>query len=118
MKKKIICFDLDNVICLTKKNNYKKSKPIPENIKVINQLYEKGNYIKIFTARFMGRSNQNTSLAIKKGYKLTTNQLKEWKVKYHKLILGKPSFDLYIDDLNHNFDKDWRLDIKKIFKLK
>ena len=27
MKKKIICFDLDNVICLTKKNFYKKSKP-------------------------------------------------------------------------------------------
>jgi len=118
MKKKIICFDLDNVICITKKNNYKKSKPLIENIKVINQLYEKDNYIKIFTARFMGRSNQNRSIAKQKGYQLTTNQLKEWKVKYHELILGKPSFDLYIDDLNHNFDKDWRLDLKKIFNLK
>ena len=118
MKKKIICFDLDNVICITKKNDYKNSKPLTRNIKIINQLYEKNNHIKIFTARFMGRSNQNSSLAIKKGYRITATQLKEWKVKYHELILGKPSFDLYIDDLNHNFDKDWRLDLKKTFNLK
>ena len=28
MKKKIFCFDIDGVICSTKKNNYEKSKPI------------------------------------------------------------------------------------------
>ena len=28
MKKKIICFDLDNTLCRTEKNYYKKSKPI------------------------------------------------------------------------------------------
>ena len=50
MKKKIICFDLDNVICITKKNDYKNSKPLTRNIKIINQLYEKNNHIKIFTA--------------------------------------------------------------------
>ena len=66
MKKNIICFDLDNVICITKKNDYKNSKPLTRNIKIINQLYEKNNHIKIFTARFMGRSNQNSSLAVKK----------------------------------------------------
>ena len=27
MKKKIICFDIDNVICKTKTNEYSKSKP-------------------------------------------------------------------------------------------
>ncbi len=27
MKKKIFCFDLDNTLCVTKKNNYLKSKP-------------------------------------------------------------------------------------------
>ena len=39
MKKKIICFDLDSVICKTKKNFYKESIPIKKNIKVINKLY-------------------------------------------------------------------------------
>ena len=36
--KKIICFDLDNVIVKTKENNYKNSKPIKKNIKLINTL--------------------------------------------------------------------------------
>ena len=29
---------------------------------------------------------------------MTMKQLKKWKVKYHKLIFGKPSFDLFFDD--------------------
>ena len=31
--KKILCFDLDNVICKTTSSNYKKSLPIKNNIK-------------------------------------------------------------------------------------
>jgi hypothetical protein len=34
VKKKIICFDLDNVICITKKNYYLKSKPKKKVIKL------------------------------------------------------------------------------------
>ena len=98
MKKNIICFDLDNVICFTNKNFYKESKPNIEAIKKINLLYKKGFIIKIFTSRFMGRSNENISVAKKKGFKLTEEQLLSWGVKYHSLIFGKPSFDLYIDD--------------------
>ena len=29
---------------------------------------------------------------------LTKNQLETWGVKYHKLFMGKPSGDLYVDD--------------------
>ena len=29
---------------------------------------------------------------------MTLNQLNKWNLKYHKLIFGKPSFDLYVDD--------------------
>ena len=39
---KILCFDIDNVICKTKKNNYKNSKPNKRAIKKINQLYDQG----------------------------------------------------------------------------
>ena len=108
MKKKLIfCFDLDNVICLTNRNYYHKSKPINKSIKVVNKLYDKGYFIKIFTARFMGRSNENVNKAILRGYKDTKKQLDKWKVKYHKLIFGKPSFDVVIDDKSFNFNKNW-----------
>ena len=116
MKKKIICFDLDGVICKTKKNFYKKSIPIKKNIKVLNKLYNQGYFIKIFTSRFMGRSNENIILAKKRGLNITYRQLKKWGVKYHNLIFGKPSFDLYVDDKNLNFDKNWSLKILKILK--
>lgn len=104
---KILCFDIDNVICKTKKNNYKNSKPNKRAIKKINQLYDQGYIIKIFTSRYMGRNNENVSKAKKKGYKMTINQLKKWKIKYHRLIFGKPSFDLFIDDRALFFKKNW-----------
>ena len=58
-----------------------------------------GYVIKIFTSRFMGRSRRIHQRQRKKsGYNLTMRQLKKWNVKYHKLIVGKPSYDLVIDD--------------------
>ena len=45
----------------------------------------------------MGRSKENIDLAKKRGFKLTSDQLKTWNVKYNKLIFGKPSFDLIKD---------------------
>ena len=61
MQKKIktYCFDIDGVICFTKKNYYHNSKPNKKVIKKINQIYEGGNKVIIFTARFMSRSNEN-----------------------------------------------------------
>ena len=113
-KFKIICFDLDNTICKTKKNFYKKSLPIKKNIKIINRLYEDGFYIKIFTARFMGRSNENVKLAKKNGFKLTKLQLKSWGLKYNELIFGKPSYDIFVDDKSLFFEKNWD---KKLIEL-
>ena len=57
--KKTFCFDLDNTICKTSKNNYKSSKPIKKSILIINSLYNSGHIIKIFTARYMGRTNDD-----------------------------------------------------------
>ena len=105
--KKKYCFDLDGVICKTKKNYYTKSKPIKSSIKVINKLYDEGNYIFIYTSRFMGRSKENIKLANKKGYELTLNQLKKWNLKFHKLLMGKPSYDVIIDDKAVGFTSNW-----------
>jgi|TARA_B100001093_G_scaffold146364_1_gene139123 hypothetical protein len=110
-KKKIICFDLDNVICSTKKNNYKQSRPIKKSVKIVNELFSSGFTIKIFTARFMGRNNDNWRKAKSNGYKFTKLQLKKWKVNYHKLIMGKPSYDLIIDDKALGFKKNWNINV-------
>ena len=61
MKKiiKTICFDIDNVLCDTFKSNYKSSKPNLSAIKKVNDLYDRGYKIILFTARFMGRTKNN-----------------------------------------------------------
>ena len=118
MKKKVICFDLDNVLCRTKSNNYKMSKPIKKNINLVNKLFSNGYYIKIFTARFMGRSNENQNLAKKRGFEMTKKQLKKWDLKYHKLILGKPTYDFIIDDKAYGYNSNWSNKLLKILKDK
>jgi capsule biosynthesis phosphatase len=108
LKNKIICFDLDNVICKTdKKKNYKNSKPIKLAIKKVNQL-KKNNKIIIFTARGMGRFNGDLKKVNLNFYKLTLNQLKRWGVEFDKLIMGKPSYDLIIDDKSYRYDQKWK----------
>lgn len=111
----IICFDLDNTICITKKKNYMKAKPKKEVIILINKLYDKGHIIKIFTSRYMGRNNENKKKTYKQGYKNTFNQLNRWNVKFHKLLLGKPSYDIFIDDKALGYSKKL---MKKFLKKK
>ena len=113
--KKIICFDIDNIICKTVNNRYINSKPNMKVINLINSLFEKGHTIKIFTARFMGRNNENITKAKKQGYNLTKKQLKKWNLKYHKLIFGKPSYDIFIDDKVMGNEKSWYTKLKKKF---
>lgn len=105
--KKILCFDLDNTICNTPSKNYKKSKPKKRIINLINKLYNSGYIIKIFTSRFMGRNKENKIKAKKQGYIFTRNQVNSWGLKYHSLILGKPSYDIFVDDKNDSFKKNW-----------
>jgi hypothetical protein len=113
-KNMILCFDLDNVICKTKGDNYSLSVPIKKNINFINSLYQKGFIIKIFTARYMGRNKENISKAKKQGYEFTREQIKKWNLNYHRLIFGKPSYDLFVDDKMLGFDKNWIKVISKI----
>ena len=107
MKYKKICFDIDGVICKVRSDNdYKKSKPIKKNIQLINSLYKKKFKIILFTSRFMGRNNDDTIKAKKMGYEFTKNQLRKWGLDYHKLVMGKPSYDLFIDDKCLFFKKE------------
>lgn len=84
-------FDLDNTLCVTEGLNYHESKPIIDRIIKVNELYNKGNKITIYTAR---------GSVSKIDYReLTLSQLKRWGVLYHDLNIGeKPNFDILIDD--------------------
>jgi len=88
------CFDLDNTICATPVVNghsdYEKAVPYLPVIEFINKKYAAGDKITIFTAR--GSSSGIDWMD------LTINQLADWGVKYHKVLLGKPSYDLMVDD--------------------
>jgi D-sedoheptulose 7-phosphate isomerase len=89
--KKVYCIDLDNTICNTINKSYATATPYIEVINKINELYDEGNTIKIYTARG-GTSKIDY-------HDLTLSQLKDWNVKYHELIdKNKPHFDILIDD--------------------
>jgi len=118
MKVKTICFDIDNVICITgDKRNYSKSIPIKKNIEIINKSYDNGFKIILYTARFMGRCKGNVAEVKRRIKPLTLKQLKKWGVKYHKLYFGKPSFDLFIDDKSLFFKKGWPKYLEKKLKI-
>ena len=70
-------------------------------------MYDEGHFIKIFTARYMGRNKNNIKLAKKQGYKKTFLQLKSWNLRFHELIFGKPTFDKFVDDKSFGFKKNW-----------
>ena len=92
-----IYVDIDNTILDTPSTDYKKSKPMKERIEKINQLYDDGNTIVYWTAR--------GSVTGIDWSELTEKQLKEFGVKYHSLKMGKPSYDLFIDDKNINSEE-------------
>jgi len=112
MKKKTFCFDLDNTLCTTVKSKYNKSRPKKNALKTLNFLYEKGFFIKIYTARYMGRSKDKLKDK-KKLHLRITKQLKNFGIKYHKLFISKPSADIYIDDKAYGYNNSWIKKFKK-----
>ena len=115
MKLKTFCFDLDNTICKTREGKYEKSQPIKKAINLINNLYKNGHIIKIFTARYMGRNNDYIKNK-RKIYLKIKNQIDIWGLKYNKLIISKPSADIYIDDKSYGYNKSWIVNFKKYEK--
>ena len=110
-KNKIYAFDIDGVICTTLNSDYTKAIPNENAIKKINKIYADGNKVIIFTARYMGRTNNNIEQAKILGYKETFRQLRGWGLNFHELFMGKPSYDILIDDKAYDYNESW---IKKL----
>lgn len=87
---KSYCFDLDGTLCTNTEGEYAQALPLPERILKVNELYDKGNKILIYTAR-------GTVTGID-WRDLTQKQLDSWGIKHHELRLGKPFADVYVDD--------------------
>jgi uncharacterized HAD superfamily protein len=95
----VIYVDIDGTICTPVENaDYSKAEPIKENVKKANALYDEGHTIVYWTAR-------GTTTGID-WREVTEAQLSSWGAKYHDLKLGKPFYDIFIDDKAINVD-DW-----------
>jgi capsule biosynthesis phosphatase len=115
----IICFDIDNTICHTNKaKEYKKSKKNNEAIRVVNNLYKKGYYIKLYTSRGMSRYEGDLNKINKYLRPFTRKQLKKWNILYHELIFGKTDYNLFIDDKSYGFKKNWSKTLLKALSKK
>lgn len=90
-----IAIDLDGTILHEKDERERaEATPLDRAVEAINGLYEMGHTIIIYTARTY------------RELELTLGQLKQYGIKYHHLVLGKPVADIFIDDRAVSFI-DW-----------
>lgn len=95
----IIYVDVDDTICHRAQGdglNYDNSKPYLDRIAKINELFDEGHVIVYWTAR-----GTKTSI---NWFQTTLEQLNQWGCKFNELRMGKPVYDLFIDDKNINSD--------------
>jgi hypothetical protein len=97
--------DLDNTLCKTLGSDYSNSSPIIERIEYVKDLKNAGNYIVIWTAR--------GSKSGKDYRDLTVQQLTDWNVVYDELLMGKPDYDVYIDDKSFQVETFWPVPVKE-----
>lgn len=96
-----IVFDIDNTISVWNDDrDYANFKPIHSMIETINHLYDEGHTIILNTARGMSFYNEDMELIEKHNRPIIEKWLKDNGVKYHKLYMGKPLGDYYVDDKN------------------
>ena len=110
---KTFIFDIDGTICPICKGDYENLKPYKKVREIINKLYDEGNKIIFYTARFMGANNNNVIESYKQGYHFTLNQLTDWGFKFHELYMGKPNGDVLVDDKSIFFKEDWLVEVIK-----
>ncbi len=97
---KTFIFDIDGTITNEPNIHFKKFNQATPNWKMIQKINElsEENEIIFFSSRY------------EEDREITLDWLKKYNIKYHKLILGKPLGDYYIDDKNisiQNFLKEF-----------
>ncbi len=82
--------DIDGTICSRTNSDYLTCIPRRDKIALFNSLYDNGHEVHYWTARG-ANSGKNWD-------KLTIKQLEAWNVKYTSINMGKPHYDVWIDD--------------------
>lgn len=82
--------DIDGTICTQTASDYANAQPLPDRIAKINALYDEGHTIIYWTARGMASGTDHGDM--------TEQQLQDWGCKYHSLWMGKPQYDVWVDD--------------------
>lgn len=89
-----IAVDLDGILTIETEGFgdaiYAERSPNLKNIEAVNQLYDNGHVVIIFTSRF----------SIDRF--VTINWLQKYNVKYHSIIFNKLQYDAIIDDKSFN----------------
>lgn len=99
-----LVIDIDDTISFTYNRDFENSVPNQPVIDRINELYDEGKIIILFTAR--GGKSCNTLEEKELKYRgVTERWLNKHNVKYHKLMFGKPNADYYVDDKNLSIDE-------------
>ncbi len=102
----VICFDIDNTICQSCEGvAYEDLEPIQDMINLVNDLYEKGHTIYLYTGRHMLSE------------KVTRGWLQRHGVRVHNVFYGKPVADLYVDDNALRFNGDVSHTVKNVNKI-
>ena len=101
-----LIIDLDGTICTEEKMFSRSlSQPILKAVESVNQLFDEGHIIIIYSARLWIE------------FEMTTHWLKTNGVKYHQLVMGKPQGDVWIDDRALQFD-NWDNIMEKLNQRK
>jgi capsule biosynthesis phosphatase len=104
---KTIVFDCDGVIAKTRDDgDYTKAEPLLHGIEQINEIYDMGYKVILFTARYGDREDQCAQRIYGRGYIELVNWLDKHGVKYHEVWMGKPAAMLYVDDKAARVDGD------------
>ena len=102
--RKFVLVDIDETIAYYDPElprTYDKAMPNKDHIKVINDLFDEGHYICMWTARGGSEASKEAGRCY---YDFTEKQLKSWGVRFHELSTGskgnyiKPAADLVLDD--------------------
>lgn len=103
----VIAVDIDGVLAEGPEygenyhDDYLNKEPMEGAIDAINKLKLEGNYIKLFTARF------------EEDREVTEQWLNENDFPYDELIMGKPQYDIIIDD-RAIWHTNWENTLKQI----
>ncbi|MCD8184199.1 MAG: hypothetical protein LUE99_15215 [Bacteroides sp.] len=87
---------MDGAIC-TEMRQFSRclAEPKSHAVKTINELYDAGNTIIIYSARTWVE------------YEMTVDWLKRHGIRYHQLFMGKPIGDVWIDDRAITANENW-----------